>query len=120
VFKIEGRVIVLSLLIIILKLNNMYLEIIQNIVEEILKDDKISKNQIIIQLTPTIYNAVQYELNFHCSFSGLVPIEEAKFESIKLYNRTVTLRQTLELDSKVEKKIVMTLAKITVFNKNNT
>ena len=98
----------------------MYLEIIQNIVEEILKDDKIAKNPIIIQLTPAIYNAVQYELNVHCSFSGLVPIEEARFESIKLYNRTITLKQGVELDARVEKRIVLELAKIYVLSKNNT
>lgn len=98
----------------------MYLEIIHQIVGEILADEKQAKSPITIQLTPTIYNAFQTELNDVICFITETPIEGFNADSIVIYKRTITIKQGLELDSRVEKKIVAELAKKSEINKNDT
>ena len=90
----------------------MYLDIIHSIVGEILADDKLSKSLIIIQLTPSIYNATQIEINKLITITGEVPIEKITIESIVIYGRTITIKQGNELDNRVEKRIVKELEKI--------
>lgn len=97
----------------------MYLEIIHSIVEEILKDDKLSKSSIIIQLTPNIYSATQLEINNTINFTSEIPIEKVTAESIVMYGRTITIKQGNELDSRVEKRIVKELEKLKELNKKN-
>jgi hypothetical protein len=89
----------------------MYLEIIHNIVGEILADEKQAKSPITIQLTPTIYNAFQTEINKVICFITETPIEGFTAESIVMYKRTITIKPGTELDSRIEKKIVEELAK---------
>lgn len=98
----------------------MYLEIIHQIVGEILADEKQAKSSITIQLTPTIYNAFQTELNDVICFITETPIEGFNADSIIMYKRTITIKQGPELDSRVEKKIVAELAKKSEINKNDT
>lgn len=98
----------------------MYLEIIHQIVGEILADEKQAKSSITIQLTPTIYNAFQTELNDVICFITETPIEGFNADSIIMYKRTITIKSGTELDTRVEKKIVAELAKKSEINKNDT
>lgn len=98
----------------------MYLEIIHNIVGELLADDKLSKSPIIIQLTPNIYSAIQTEINNSITSTTEIPIEKITVESIVMYGRTITIKQGVELDSRVEKRIVKELEKLKELNKNKS
>ena len=82
----------------------MYLEILHEVVNEYLIKD--IKTPITIELTPFIYQTLQFELNSVCKLNTDVPIESITFASLVLYGRTITIISGKELNDRFERKMV--------------
>jgi hypothetical protein len=91
----------------------MYVEILHEVVGEYLaKENEKNKSPIHIELTPFIYKSLQLELNDICKFKTPIPIASFTFESISMYNRSVTIVKGKELNERFEIKMVERLAMI--------
>lgn len=86
----------------------MYIEILNKTVEAYLKGKPVLS--IEIKLTPFIYKTIQLELNSILKFNTTVPIEEIEINHIKLYDRTVTLVNSKELDGVFEIELIKAFA----------
>lgn len=98
----------------------MYIEILAECVTDYRSKEKDnSHNNIVINLTPRIYKALQSELNSICKFTTEVPIEEVTFTSIKIHGRTIRIESNEKLDQYYEERIVDKLNDIVMIDTDN-
>lgn len=84
----------------------MYLEILHKVVCEILTNEGKNKQPIVIELTPSIYDSLQKEVNECCTFKTNVPIMYFTFSALKFYGRTVTINKGDKLNPRFERNLV--------------
>lgn len=90
----------------------MYLEMLHEVVNEILSDDR-SKGKIIeIELTSFVYDTLQLELNDYIGYKIEVPIESLHATSVNMYSRTINLKKGSSLNPIFERIIVARLAEL--------
>ena len=95
----------------------MYIEILHEVVQEHLSNEKDKKMPIKIELTSFIYDTLQYEINEVCKINTEVPIEKFEFSCLYMYERSVTLVKTglSPLDIRFERRIVERLSRLRIF-----
>ena len=93
----------------------MYLEILHEVVQEYLSNEKDKKLPIKIELTSFIYDTLEHEINEYCKIGTEVPIERFEFSCLYLYGRSISLIKADKLNPIFERKIVERLAQLRIF-----
>ena len=90
----------------------MYIEILNETIIKTLDKEAGRKNSIEIKLTPILYKALHIEINKYIKFNNEVPIASFVIHSVFIYDRTIKLVSSNELDNTFEECLVKYLAEI--------